>query len=141
MSTTIDTPTTGGPDEYIEALDEPRRRDIRRLHELIRGIAPELEPRAESGGLAYGTYRFRYADGRYGEFARIGLASRKRYISLYVTATVGGRYVPEMYVDRLPGADIGRACVRFRRLTDVDEEVLKELIRDGATTEEHLHLR
>ena len=134
------TPTT--PDEYIESIEnESRRNDIRRLHELIGRVAPDLESRAESGGLAYGSYVYRYASGREAEWPAIGLANRKQYISLYVTATVGDRYLPETYVERLPKADIGRSCVRFKRLSDLDEGVLAQLIHEGATTKEHRHIR
>ncbi len=36
-------------DEYIERLTEPRRGEIRALHELIRRSAPRLEPTMEFG--------------------------------------------------------------------------------------------
>lgn len=120
------------PDAYLEALEEPRRSDVRALHDLIRAVAPTLEARIESGMLAYGRYTYRYASGRSGEWFPIGLASNKRYISLYVTATAGGRYVTEAFAPRLPKADIGKSCVRFRRLADVDQDVVAELIREGA---------
>ena len=53
-------------EEYIEALPEPRRSDIRRLHELIRATVPQLEPTMEFHILGYGTYHYRYASGREG---------------------------------------------------------------------------
>ncbi len=120
------------PDEYIEALEEPRRSQIRQLDQLIRETAPALEPHLQSGMLAYGRYHYRYASGREGDWFTVGLASQKRYISLYVTATEGGRYLAEKYRDRLPRADIGRSCVRFRKPEDVDLEALRALIREAA---------
>ena len=122
------------PDEYIERLEEPRRTDIRELHELIRATAPELEPHIASGMLAYGHYHYRSKSGSEGDWFNIGLASNKRYISLYVMATdpKGGGYLAESYKDRLPKADIGRSCVRFKRPTDVDHQALTQLIREGA---------
>ncbi len=121
------------PDEYIDALDEPRRSDVRELHELIRSTAPELEPRIANGMLAYGSYHYRYPSGREGDWFPIALASQKRYISLYVTAVDGNEYVAETFRDRLPKADIGRSCVRIKRLADVDRDALTDLIRKGAT--------
>jgi uncharacterized protein DUF1801 len=82
--------------------------------------------------LAYGRYHYRYASGREGDWFRIGLASQKRYISLYVTAANGERYVAETYKDRLPKAGIGKSCVRFKRLEDLDRSALESLIREGA---------
>ena len=74
------------PDEYIDALEEPRRTDIRSLHELITREAPQLEPHIASGMLAYGRYHYRGKTGPEGDWSDIGLASNKRYISLYVMA-------------------------------------------------------
>jgi hypothetical protein len=123
------------PDEYIDRLDEPRRTEIRRLHDLIRKTAPKLEPHIASGMLAYGRYQYRPKKGPAGEWMNIALASNKRYISLYIMATdpAGGRYLAETYRDRLPAADIGKSCVRFKRVDELDQAALKQLIRDGAT--------
>jgi len=120
------------PEAYLDALDEPRRGEVRAVHELIRAAAPALEPHIQSGMLAYGRYAYRYASGRTGEWFPIGLASQKRYISLYVMATDGERYLAESFRDRLPKADIGKSCVRFGRLADLDRDALVELIREGA---------
>ena len=120
------------PEEYIAQLDEPRREQIGRLHDLIRTTVPELEPYIESGTIGYGRYHFRYPTGREGDWCLLGLASHKRYISLYVVAeNVTGGYLAEAYRDRLPKADIGKSCVRFRSLDDLDQEILRELVREA----------
>lgn len=127
------TTTATTPEAYLAALDEPRRSEVRAVDALIRATAPGLEPHLQSGMLAYGRYRYRYASGRTGEWFPIGLASNKRYISLYVMAADGEHYLAEAFRDRLPKADIGKSCVRFKRLADLDREALIELIREGAT--------
>jgi uncharacterized protein YdhG (YjbR/CyaY superfamily) len=119
-------------EEYIAAVDEKRRGDIQRLHELVREVAPELEPTMEFGMLGYGTYHYRYASGREGDWMRIGIANNKRYISLYCCVGDERGYVTERYRDALPRADIGKSCVRFRRLADLDEGALRRLIRETA---------
>ncbi len=116
------------PAEYIAALDEPRRTDIARLDSLIRASVPSLEPFIHSGMLAYGLLHYRYASGREGDWFRVGVASNKRYISLYACAADDQGYVAERFRARLPKADIGRSCVRFKRLDDLDEGVLVELL-------------
>jgi hypothetical protein len=125
------TTTAQTPAEYIDTLEEPRRSDIRELDDLIRRTAPNLEPHLASGMLAYGRYHYKSRTTE-GEWFHIGLASQKRYISLYVMAVEGEKYVAETYKDRLPKADIGRSCVRIKRLSDVDLDALVELIRKGA---------
>ena len=89
-------------DEYIERLDEPRRSDLRTLHELIRATVPQLQPTMEFGMLGYGKYHYRYASGRQGNSAVVGLAGNKSYISLYVQSNLpGGTSVAA--IDNLPG--------------------------------------
>ena len=92
-------------------------------------MAPKLEPFVYIGILAYGPYRIKYAGGREGDGCRIGVASNQNYISLYVS---GGA---ERYKEALPRAKIGKGCVRFKRLSDLDDGVLKKLIREGAQGE------
>jgi uncharacterized protein YdhG (YjbR/CyaY superfamily) len=119
--------------EYIERLSEPRRSDIEALHDLIREAAPELEPTMEFGMLGYGKYHYKYPTGREGDWMLVGLASNKNYISLYVTVpSPDGRYLAESYQDRLPKASIGKSCIRFKRLDDVDRDVLAQLLRKAA---------
>jgi uncharacterized protein YdhG (YjbR/CyaY superfamily) len=115
--------------EYIAQVEESRRVDIRRLHDLIREVAPELEPTMAFGMMGYGPIHYKYASGREGDWFKVGLANQKRYISLYCCAADERGYVAEQFRDRLPGADIGKSCVRFKRLADLDEKVLRALIR------------
>lgn len=120
------------PQDYIAALDEPRRSDVAALDALIRRTAPDLEPVTAGRMIGYGPFHYRYATGREGDATLLGLASDKRYISLYVLCTTGGRYLAETFADRLPKASIGKACVRFARLADVDIEVVTELVARAA---------
>ncbi len=123
-------PTT--PDEYIDALDEPRRGEIRELHDLIRETLPDLEPHVGTGMLGYGPFHYRYASGREGDASLLALSRRKRYISLYVLCTTEAGYLAEQYAERLPKADIDNSGVRFKRTADVDRDALRELIAEAA---------
>ncbi len=127
------TSTAKTHEEYIAQVEEKRRGDIRRLHDLVREVAPELEPTMAFGMLGYGTFHYRYATGREGDWMKIGIANNKQYISLYCCAADDGGYVAEQYRERLPKADIGKSCVRFRRLSDLDEVALRDLIRHAAS--------
>ncbi len=121
-------------DEYIAAVEEKRRPDVQRLHDLVREVAPELEPTMDFGMLGYGKFHYKYATGREGDWMKIGIANNKRYISLYCCSADERGYVAERYKKRLPKASIGKSCVRFKRLSDLDERALRELIRESADT-------
>ncbi len=122
------------PEEYIAALDGERRDDVARLDALIRATLPRLEPHVASDMLAYGRFHYRYASGREGDWFHVGLASHKQSISLHVVAACeDGTYLAERYAGRLPRADVGKSCVRFKRLDDVDLDVIRELLAESAS--------
>lgn len=120
------------PAEYLATLEEPRRSDVAALDALIRKIAPQLEPFLHGGILAYGPWHYKYESGREGDWFRIGISSNKNYISLYVCAGDELGYVAERYKDALPKANIGRSCVRFKRLADLDRKVVEKLLREAS---------
>jgi len=122
------------PAEYIAKLEEPRKTEIAALDALIRKTAPKLKPFIHIGILAYGPWHYKYASGREGDWFRIGVASNKSYISLYICACDDKGYVAERYKAALPKANIGKSCVRFKRLSDLEPAALKKMIREGAQT-------
>lgn len=71
------------PQEYIDSLEGERKAEIEKIDKLIRKTVPQLKPYMQSGMLSYGTYKYKYASGKEGEWMVIGLSSRKNYISLY----------------------------------------------------------
>jgi len=119
-------------EEYIAQVEERRREDIQKLHDLVREEAPDLEPTMEFKMLGYGKFHYKYASGREGDWMKIGIANNKQYISVYCCAADDNGYVAERYKERLPKASIGKSCVRFKRVSDLDEDVLRELIRESA---------
>ena len=126
------------PAEYIAQLDEPRRADVSALDALIRKTAPKLEPFIHAGMLAYGRWHYKFGTGRVGDWFRIGIASNKNYFSLHISAGDKNGYIAEQYKEALPKANIGKACVRFKRLSDLDQAALKKMIRHGVRAGEKL---
>jgi hypothetical protein len=122
----------GAREDYIAALAEPRRTDVAALDALIREHAPDLEPVMAGTMLGYGRFHYRYRSGREGDATVLALASQKRYISLYALCATDDAYLAESYTERLPKASIGKSCVRFARLSDVDTAALADLISEAA---------
>jgi hypothetical protein len=120
---------------YIDSLPEPRRGQIARLHAVIAAAVPQLEAKVwdYSGQLiGYGTYHYKGRSGREGDWFLIGLANRKSYISLYSMGVRDGRYLTELYHDRLPGTRIGKSCINITRPGLLDDAVIAELARETA---------
>ena len=85
------------------------------------------------GMIGYGTMHYVYESGREGDCAVIGLANNKRAISLYFnTQGPDGGYLVEGFKDQLPGADVGKGCVRFTKLEKVDTAVLREMVKTAS---------
>lgn len=117
------------PSEYIASVPANRRADIQAVHDLILKTTPHLKPHILSGMIGYGKYHYRYPSGREGDWALIALANQKNYISLYICSVDNGKYIPEQYTDKLPKASIGKSCIRFKTLADIDQSVLAEIIK------------
>lgn len=119
------------PKDYIDSIDEPRKSEMKELDALIRKAAPSLKPQMLSGMLGYGKYHYK-SKSREGDWCAVLLSSRKQYISLYVCVTDGKKYLAEEYQKKLPKADIGKSCIRFKTLKDIDVEILKEMLKKAA---------
>lgn len=118
--------------EFLAALPDDRRMILTRVHELIRSAAPELEPAVAGKMLGYGPFHYRYASGREGDTYVVSLASQKQYVSLYLNCTVDGAYLAEANASRLGRASVGKSCIRFKKVDDLDLSVVAELVKTAA---------
>ena len=121
------------PEQYLARLEEPRRSEMKRLDELVQATVPTLERCIVSGMLAYGPVHYRYASGREGDTARLGIASNASAISLYVFAADENGWLAERYRAKFPKAKVGKSCIRFKRFADLDPRALKALLREAAS--------
>ncbi|MGH2722340.1 MAG: DUF1801 domain-containing protein [Actinomycetota bacterium] len=129
------TPQSTLPDPlgtFLAGVTDDRRPILEQVDRVVRGAAPELAPAVWDGVLGYGPYRYRYAGGREGESYVVGLANRAQYVSVYLNAAEDGAYLAEANASRLGRVSVGRSCIRFRRLEDIDLGVLGELVRRAA---------
>lgn len=116
---------------FLAGMSERNRVEAKRVHALIRKTAPTLNPGVMSGMLGYGKFHYRYATGREGDTALLALADRAGGLSLYVNCVAGDRYLAEKYAKRLGKVSVGKSCIRFRKLDDLDVAALAALIREA----------
>lgn len=128
--TMFKTTTAKTPDEYIQMLEEPRRSEIKQIHEFILKTLPKQAAYIQSGMIAYGQFHYKYPSGREGDWMLVALASQKNYISIYVCATKGDKYIAEIHKDKLK-ANIGKSCIRFKKAAEIDFEVLKKVLLEA----------
>jgi len=90
-------------------------------------------------GWGYGKYRYKYASGREGDWCVIGVATQKNHFSLYICIARDGKYLAEIYRDRLGKVSCGKSCIRFKKLEDLDLEVVKEICGEAARLAQSSH--
>jgi hypothetical protein len=108
--------------------------DVLKLHGLITRAAPSLAPAIQGAMLAYGPFRYRYETGREGESARVSVACRKSGLSLYVNCVTSDGYLSEQHAGHFPKAKVGKSCIAFKRLADLDSAALTRLMKLAAKT-------
>ncbi|MFZ5424564.1 MAG: DUF1801 domain-containing protein [Patescibacteria group bacterium] len=120
--------TAENPKDYINQIDEPRKSEIIKLHEFIKNALPEMKVEMFHNIIGYGSYHYKSKSGSEGDWFTVGLASQKSYISVYVCAVEGKEYVAEKHKDWFPKASIGKSCIRFKKVEDIDLQKLEELL-------------
>jgi uncharacterized protein YdhG (YjbR/CyaY superfamily) len=111
-------------DAYVAQVDEGRRDAVRTLRDLCRS---HLEGFTE--GMKYGMPGYWRGPVQSGEL-EIGFAAQKQYLSFYVLRTD----VMAAHLDRLGGLDLGKGCIRYRRPDQIDEAVVRSIVRSTVAT-------
>jgi hypothetical protein len=128
----IASPDIKTPEQYFASLAEPRRSDVRALHEAICKALPQHKPEMIAGFLGYGKFRYKTPGGREGDAGVVMLASQKQYISLYVGGCESDDSLAEKNKHRLGKVSTGKCCIRFRKLADLNLDVAMELVKESA---------
>ena len=116
-------------EEYLDMLPPERREVIEYLHTFIQKVAPSLKPHFAYNMLGYGSFKTRNYKKEPIEWPTISLASQKNYISLYVCAVQNGQYVAEKHKAELGKVSVGKSCIRFKKLEDLDLKGLEKVIK------------
>lgn len=127
---------------YIATQPEPKRSDMQELHGLILALMPEcklwfLDGKDENGrtvsnpNIGYGLQNRKYADGKTREFYQIGLSANTTGISVYILGIEDKKYLAETYGKELGKASITGYCIKFKKLQDVNRDILQAAIRHG----------
>jgi Domain of unknown function (DU1801) len=124
-------PTAVSPKKFIAALqDGPRKRDAEALlpwFEKMTGLKPRMWGPSMIG---FGRYRYKYESGSEGEAMMTGFSPRKAEMVIY---TMPGYQADSMQgkLRRLGKHKLGKSCLYIKRLSDVDMDVLAEIVKDG----------
>ena len=119
----------GDVNEFLDAVENPRRReDARRVLELMRKATGEPPKMWGSSIVGFGSYRYKYASGREGDWMITGFSPRKQNLTIYI---MPGFSEFAGLLDRLGKHKTSKSCLYLNKLEDVDQEVLAELVRES----------
>ncbi len=131
------TQTIASVTDYINSLDdEAKRTDSFRLIQVIEaqtGLQPEMW-----GGsiIGFGSYHYKYNSGHEGDAPLVGFSPRKAAISLYVTVEPEKR---EALLQKFGKHKSGKGCIYINKLSDVNLNILQELISESVTYTKSLY--
>ena len=112
---------------FIESIDDPRRqREARQLVALISDATGEPPVMWGANIVGFGSYHYRYASGREGDWMLTGFSPRKAKLSIYLMDGVE-RHADELA--KMGPYTNGVSCLYLKSLDAVDEEVLSDVVR------------
>jgi len=76
--------------------------------------------------IGYGSYHYKYDSGREGDMLLTGFSPRKQNLSLYIKA---GFTKYEELLQKLGKHKTGKSCLYIKRLSEINTDVLIELIK------------
>lgn len=116
---------------FLNSIEPDRRREdglkLLDFMNRVTGLAPKMWGPSMVG---YGRYAYKYESGREGEYFLTGFSPRKSSLTVYVMP--GYRDLAEP-LSRLGKHKLGKSCLYINKLSDVEMDVLEEIVREGVT--------
>ena len=126
------------PEDYINQLPEERKEPVTKLHNLIKDNMPKgLESGIGYGMLAYYVPKSIYPPGYHCKpfppLPFINVASQKNFIALYHSGLYAKKELYDWFVSEYPKhakykLDMGKSCIRFKKVDDIPYDLIKELL-------------
>lgn len=118
--------------EYIDSLPADRKKTMKALDAFIRRAVPTLKPYFANNMPGYGRFPYTNYKKEQIEWPVIALASQKNYISVYVCAIDNRQYVAEKHKKELGKVSVGKSCIRFKKLEDLNLKTLEKVLKTAA---------
>lgn len=112
-------------DHIASRANDQQRADCRELMALLARVTRQRPRMWGPSIVGYGSYRYSYESGRTGEAPLAGFAIRGRELVLYLLAEGDTQ---KALLSRLGKHRMGKVCLYFKRLADLDKSVLERLV-------------
>ena len=122
-------PTGASVTAFMAAIsDRGMRTDAKKVAAMMRRATGKRARMWGPSIVGYGSYHYRYASGREGEFMITGFSPRKQALTIYI---MPGFSRFDTLMSKLGTYKTGKSCLYIRRLADVDETVLEQIIEES----------
>ncbi len=112
--------------EFLNTLpDEQKRQDSFTLLQLFTQISGSQGAMWGPAMIGFGDLRYKYASGREGDWFKAGFSPRKQNLTVYIS---GGLPQYANLLNQLGKHKTGVGCIYINKLSDIDLNVLKEII-------------
>ncbi|MCB0473652.1 MAG: DUF1801 domain-containing protein [Flavobacteriaceae bacterium] len=125
------------PDEYMDQLPEERKAAIGTLRkQILDNIPAGFEETMSYGMIGYVVPHKLYPQGYHCDpklpLPFMNIASQKNFIAVYSSAIYADKQMQDWFVSEYPRhckykMDMGKSCIRFKRLDDIPYELIGEL--------------
>lgn len=122
-------PTKKSVKEFLKKVENPtKRQDSFKILELMKEITNEEPVMWGDSIVGFGSYHYKYASGREGDWPLIGFSPRKQNLTLYILS--GFEKYKEL-LENLGKFKTGKSCLYINKLKDIDIQTLRELILES----------
>lgn len=122
-------PTDASVDDYIASrASEQQHADCQKLMTLLKQVTRQPPKMWGASIVGYGSYCYTYESGRTGEAPVAGFAIRGREIVIYLVAE---GEMQSLLLSKLGKHKMGKSCLHFKRLSDLDYSVLEKLVTNS----------
>ena len=119
-------PTGASVKQFIESIEDKQcQADCRKVLAMMRDITGKRPKMWGDSIVGLGSYRYKYSSGREGDWFVAGFSPRKQALTLYLMKGFEGR---DEAVSRLGKFKTGKSCLYVKKLEEINEDVLRELI-------------
>ena len=120
-------------DQYLANIPPERTDTIQYLHQFIQDTAPSLKSHFAFNMLGYGSFKYKNYKKEIVDWPTVALANQKNYISLYICSVdKEGNYIAEKNKTKLGKVSVGKSCIRFKKLEDLNLVELAKAIQEAA---------
>ncbi|WP_298541937.1 DUF1801 domain-containing protein [uncultured Aquimarina sp.] len=133
------------PDEYIEAIPEERKEVMQNLRQVILDNLPKGFSEVISYGMiGYVVPHELYPDGYHCDpklpLPFMNIASQKNFIAVYHSGIYADKKIMDWFVGEYPKyvktkLDMGKSCIRFKKIDQIPLQLIGELATKMTTQE------